>query len=123
MAGLETVIRPIVNPDFRPRQRPKIDESDDEPFQLNGGDGKMIALRHQLSVNFSNSVETETRRVYDKVRIHNPDDDEQFVDDEVMTKLETRDAKGKIRKIYLGQPPAQDNITILSTGNVRTNNG
>lgn len=121
--GLETVIRPVVNPDFRPRQRTRLDDSDDEPFTMDGGDGKMISLRHQLSVNWSNTVETETRRIYNVMRIHNPSDNSQFVDDEVMTKLETRDAKGKIRKIYLGTPPAADNITTISTGNVRINNG
>lgn len=123
MAGLETVIRPIVNPDFRPRARPKLDESEDEPFTLNGGDGNMLSLSHSLSVSWSHSVETETRRVYDVHRVHNPDDEDQFVDVEVVTKLETKDAKGNKRKVYLGRPPAQDNIERLSSNNTRVNNG
>lgn len=121
--GLETVIRPIVNSDFRPTPKQILEPSDDEPFTMDGGDGSMLSLRHTINVSFSHTVERELKRTFDIDRIHNPEDNEQYVDDEVMTKLEVKDANGKRRKLYLARPPARDNIETLSSNNVRTNSG
>lgn len=121
--GLETVVRPIENRDFRPTPKQLLEPSDDNEFILDGGDGSMLSLRHSINYSWSHTAETEVRRKFDVDRIHNPDDDEQFVDVERITQLRVKDAKGKIRKLHLARPPAADNITTVSTDNVRINNG
>lgn len=111
--GLETVVRPIVVTDFRPTPRRILPPSDDNAISIDGGSSHIVTLSHTQSASWSHTVETETHRTYDVMRIHNPDNDEQFVDDEVIKKIKFKGVDGKIRKVTYTDPPAQDNIEIL----------
>lgn len=119
--GLETVIRPVTSRDFRPTAKPLVAPSDDNPITIDGGTAQLIALNHSANYSWSHQSETEVERTYDVMRIHNPDDEDQFVDDEVITKIKLRGADGSIRKVRYNDPPAQDNIELLSEDNKRSN--
>lgn len=62
----------------------------------------------------------ETSRKYDVVRVKNPDDDQQYVDTEVMTEWQGRNKITKDRfTLRFGSPEATANTEIISRGNVR----
>lgn len=120
--GLETIVRPINNKDFQPTARPLIEPSDDNPITIDGGTAQLISLNHSANYSWSHQSEKEVERTYDVMRIHNPDDEDQFVDDEVVKKIKLRGADGNIRKVNYGDPPEADNIEIRERDQKRTNN-
>lgn len=119
--GLETIVRPVTSKDFRPTAKRSLPPTDDNPVSFDGGTGRLIDLNHSANYSWSHTVERETERTYDTLRIHNPDDSSQFVDDEVITKIRYRNWDGNIRKVRLTDPPEQDNIEIISRDNTRSN--
>lgn len=118
--GLETIVRPISSKDFRPTARPLIESSDDNPTTIDGGTGQLIALNHSANYSWSHNIEREYERTYDVMRIHNPNDDSQFVDDEVITEMRRANFDGSITKVKYGHPTAEDNIEILDSGRKRS---
>jgi hypothetical protein len=73
----------------------------------------------------------ETKRTYDVVRVQNPDDEDQYVETEVMTAYEaqnkidpsrTQIAKDRFVLRFAPTQPAA-NIKVISTGNTRTSKG
>ncbi len=60
------------------------------------------------------------------MRIYHVDDDgtvdrEQFIDTEVVKKIQTRDSNGIDEEIRYADPPVQENIEIMKTDVVRVN--
>lgn len=119
--GLETVIRPIASRDFRPTAKPLVEPSDDNPITIDGGTAQLINLNHSANYSWSHISEREVERTYDVMRIKNPEDASQYIDDEVITKIKLRGIDGTTRKVRYADPPEADNIEILSEDNERTN--
>jgi hypothetical protein len=118
--GLETLVRPLAVPDVRPRPTAGLlGPSTQDPIKIDGGAGQEIALSHSRTWSWSSQREREVRRVYDVMRVHNPDDDQQFVDVEVVRGMALKNANGTMTKRKFEKPPADDNIEIQATGKVR----
>lgn len=117
--GLETVIRPVVSPDFRPQPRRVLPPSDENGITIDGGTSQLVNLSHNANYSWSHTVEREVERTYSVFRIHNPDDNEQFVDDEVITKMKRVGIDGSITKIKYGIPDEGDNVELLDSGRKR----
>lgn len=112
--GLEIVVRPSLPGGKRPQPR-RLPQSNDEPVSFDGGSGQLIELTHSRTWSYSKERIRETRRIFDTMRVHNPDDTDQFVDVEVVRGLQTVDATGKINKYKFGKPPTTDNIELIDS--------
>jgi hypothetical protein len=121
---LEVVVRPSQSPDIRPQAPLGLQETPVTP-ELEatewGGNGNAAFTFSKHDSNSIDAVHTETKRTFDKVRVKNPDDHDQHVDVEVMTKYEGRNAidKSRITIKYDRIQPNED-IEVLSTDNVRS---
>ncbi len=129
MSGFEVIVRPVVLPNIRPA-KPQLIPAADDPSQgiavLSGLGGKLIDLTLSEQSSWSRSRATETKRTFDEVRIYHVDDDgtvdrEQFIDTEVVKKIQTRDSNGIDEEIRYADPPVQENIEIMKTDVVRVN--
>lgn len=119
--GLEILVRPLVVPAARPNPAQQTTDDDDDGVAFDGGAGRPIELSHSRSVSYSKQNQTELKRAYDVVRIHNPDDDTQYVDDEVTTALLIKPS-GKPPVVWnLAKPKPADNIEKISSNNIRSN--
>ena len=74
---------------------------------------------------------TETKRTYDVVRVQNPDDENQYVETEVMTEFEARTKIDPTRtqiaqdriKLRFGPTQASSNVIIKQSGLTRSSGG
>lgn len=126
MPSLEHVVRPVVIGDFRPKPQtlPIDPNAEPEEFKLEGGGGTKIdeSLSYSTSTNYS-IKHKEKKRIFDNVKVMNPDDHEQHVTVEVPTQIQNKTYSGgfqpsKQKNTYSPQEPAS-NIEILNTDNVR----
>lgn len=126
MIELESIVRPTLPTDFRPPVNtlvlvPVIIDDDDTVVWGGAGDSvfQLKFLGAPTQIKF---VSTEESRVFDTVRVKDPDNDENHLDLEVMTQYSGRNKTDDSRiSISLARvQPAQD-VEILSRNNVRTN--
>jgi len=94
---------------------------------IKGSNASFITLNHQSDSTISRQQQKETKRTYDEVRVHNPDDPSQHVDVQRPRKITTAPEKvgvpgggTSITTTYAPQP-AQPNVEVLTEGNVQTN--
>lgn len=104
--GLEIVVRPNLPAGKRPQPK-RLPQSNDEPVSFDGGSGQIIELTHSRNWSYSKQRERETRRIYDVLRVRNPDDNQQYVDVEVVRGLQTVTADGKINKYKFNKPSGE----------------
>lgn len=130
MPSLEHVVRPVVIADFRPRPQtlPIDPNAEPEDFKLSGGGGTEIEETASYSTSTNYSIKhKERKRIFDNVKVMNPDDHEQHVTVEVPTEIQNKTYSGgfqpsKQKSTYTPQEVA-DNIQILNTNNIRTTSG
>jgi hypothetical protein len=112
--GLEIIVRPSLPNAKRPVAKQSA-AVDDAPFTMDGGSTSATELSHSRSVSYSNQLNREVRRVYDVVRVKNPDDEDQHVDVEVTRGMVLANGLGGINKLKLSKPPTADNIEVLES--------
>lgn len=118
--GLEILVRPLVVPDTRPSAGVALPPSSDDPVVITGNSGRYIDLHHSLSWSFTKQREREIKRRFNVLRVHNKDDDSQYVDIEAMTGLATLDPKGRTIIRTFAKPSTADNIETLEQNQVRS---
>jgi len=118
MAGLETVVRPVVFPVIRPTPTQSAVQKDD-PNQgkavITGSGGKSIDLPYSYSVSSSQSRPTETGRRVDVARVYQMDDNENvnrdnFIDINVANKVWMRGSP--LTMYYYSRVQESDNVEI-----------
>src|SRR5262245_1283677 len=128
MAGFETIVRPAVSPDIRPRPTPVVPQKSDPnkgKAVITGSSGKIIDLPYSYSVSSSESRPTERRRRVDVARVYQKDDDgnvnkDNFVDINVANKIWMRD--GPIdSKHYYTAVQEDDNIEVKERNKIGKN--
>jgi hypothetical protein len=130
MAGLETVVRPVVFPVIRPTPKQSA-AAKDNPNQgkavITGSSGKTIDLPYSWSVSSSESRRRETKRRYDQARVYQKDDNgkinkDNFVDVNVANKIWYKD--GDIdSKVYYARVKEKDNVEIKKTDQIDQTTG
>lgn len=130
MSNLEQIVRPSQSPDIRPAPTTALLEPPktvNNPNVVWGTSGNSIfQLRAHASGQVDNRQDYETSRKFDVVRVKNPDDENQYIDVEVMTEYQARNKIDDSRtKLRFDKPKAKDNIEIISRDNTRssTNTG
>lgn len=115
--GLELVVRPVVFPSIRPAppQIPVVVEEDDRVSEIIGRGGRAITLSHSRRWSSSRNNQRELSRTFDTVRVFNPQDEEQFVDIEVVKKLNVRNSNGDRQTLRLCDHAAGANTQIINT--------
>lgn len=123
------IVRPFgIGTDIRPRpavllRAPTVPPGGDNVVSWGGAGNDIFQLRANIKQELPKPNWDETKRTYDVVRVMNPDDHDQFVDTEVMTEYQSRNAISKDRMVLrFGSTPTGDNIKIMSKGNIRTTN-
>lgn len=123
MAGLETVVRPVVFPNIRPAP-PRRLAPEDNPEQgmatLSGGSGRVIDLPHSFSFSLSASRPfQEAVRQFNKERVYQKEKDgtinrNNYVDVERLRRVRLDTSTGPLKMLYADPPPA-DNVETLQT--------
>lgn len=127
MTSLITIVRPNQTPDIRPAKgtklrttRPVTPDAPDDGRVTWGSSGNSV---FQLRANIKQElppVIMEQARVYDVIRVENPDDSDQYVETEVMTEYQARNSIDKSRYVLrFGATQPSANVSIVSRGNVR----
>jgi hypothetical protein len=118
----EVIVRPVVFPNIRPAP-PRVLAPEDDPtqgiFVLSGGGGGLIDLPRNWSVSVSKQFHYESRRVVDKERVKQVNDDgtisqDNFIDVDRMKKVRLETETGPIGMIY-HDSAAQSNVDILES--------
>jgi hypothetical protein len=126
MSDLTSVVRPNETPDIRPAlgnqlrtAAPITAPVDDGSVTWGGSGNSAFQLRANAKSELPPILEEQSRK-YDKVKVKNPDDPEQYVETEVMTEYQARNKIDKSRFILrFGETKASDNVEIISKGNIR----
>jgi hypothetical protein len=120
MPAFETIVRPSVLPNIRPKPAQKVVTFTD-PGQgfavIHGNAAKQLNLTHSQSQSISRSIGTEYQRRVDRMRVYQKNDDgsinkDNFLDIEVPNRLKFRDGSGTHTRYYKRQPE-KDNIELL----------
>lgn len=117
----QAIVKPALTPDTRPRQvqsSPALSD-EDRIFEITGSAGKVLQLEHTHSFNWSKSTWSEKSRTYDTARITNPENGDQHLDAEIVTRLKMKDQFGDIGRRKYRAPEATPTIEILNRGNKR----
>lgn len=126
MTDMIAIVRPFGFHDYRPRPSMPTKAPTQPPEGPNivtwGSAGNNVfQLRANVKADVPKPNWDETERKYDKVRVFNEDDRDQYVDTEIMTEYSMRNKLSKERFIIrYGQTQPSENMEILSKGNVRT---
>lgn len=102
MVGLETVVRPVILPDIRPRARqslPPQDDPDKGLAKIAGQPATQVSLSYSMSISSSKKKPVETERRVDETRVYQMEDDgtvnkENFVDLQVANRITMREPVG-----------------------------
>lgn len=115
--GLEVVVRPVVLPSIRPQppRVPVVIEEDDRVSEIIGRSGGAVTLTHSRRWSFQRASKRELSRTYDVVRVFNPEDEQQYVDIEVMKRLRMRGTDGNAETFRLCDGAPGANTVVLST--------
>jgi hypothetical protein len=128
MAGFETVVRPVVFPDIRPRAKQSLPPPNDSASGfavIRGNPAQSVGMSDNWSVSTSQQRPQETERRFDVMRVSQMNDDgsvqpENFVDLEVANRITMRDSKGGLTKYsYARMDDEKDNIQVLNRDQVR----
>ena len=97
--GLELIVRPFLPRDVRPIPVPQANAKNSGPVSLTlGAKGGAVVFKYKqfLSASFTSTPSyVETTRETVTKRITNPQDDEQYVDVEVLKKVSFKDKNAK----------------------------
>jgi hypothetical protein len=125
MAGLETVVRPVVFPVIRPTPKQSAPQKDD-PNQgkavITGSSGKIIDLPYSYSISSTQSKSVELQRTVDDYRVYQKDDDgninrDNFIDIAIARKIQLQDGED-ITDVWYQAPEEEDNIDQINSGRV-----
>jgi hypothetical protein len=120
MAGFETVVRPVVLPDIRPKPAQTLPPADDPTkgfCEIKGNPAKEVNFSNSRSMSMSKSIHVETERTEDEARVYQQNDDgtvnkDNFVDVRVARKIKSR---GGAQPAIDGLPSAGDDPSIHET--------
>lgn len=117
----QALVRPVLVPDTRPRQTqaPLALSDADRVVEIGSGSGNVLRLEHSHSFSWSKGSWSEKSRTFDTTRITNPENGDQHLDAEVVTKLRGKNQFGDIEKRTYQRPQATPTIEILSRNNKR----
>lgn len=123
--SVENVVRWAGIPQSRPVPRAatvnpvSAEDTDRSFFTITGTAGKVIELKHSKSANMSRHISQELERTFDTMRVKNPDDHDQHVDVEVMTRLKSINWAGVTEVQRLQKPQETDDIEKIDEGRKR----
>lgn len=129
MAGIETVVRPQVVPDTRPRSTvlPILETAPQQErfFEIRGNSGKLVDLSHSISYSWERPAEQEKKRKLDVLRVRPTGQTEgnTYLDVEAITKLWTK-SSGVPKRTTLAKPGDNnlpENITVIEEDVIRKN--
>lgn len=122
----EQFVRPFLAGPIAPKPKthiplPVSTEESGSGFAVITGAGQMIALSHSFNSSFSRSIEKESERTFDTMRVKNPDDPEQHVDVEAVVRMAMQLANGLTAKRTYAKPKENDDVEIIDEGRKRAN--
>jgi hypothetical protein len=146
MAGMETVVRPVVFPDIRPapaRPLPALEDPDQGKCEIVGAGSFMVSFSNSTSWSVTYGKSKEIKRRVDEARVYQKDNDgtinkDNFVDIEVANKIwmkgptlpVTRDVteddqdksitRPEIREYDYAPAEETDNVEITKRNKIKT---
>jgi hypothetical protein len=125
VSDLEYLARPF-NPVTQlrppgPTTKPEPKDADSIALTFGSPGNDIFTLSAQNKGQVENNEQQEESRKYDKVRVKNPADHEQYVDVEVITEYQARNKiDDKRTKIFFRPPESSADVEVLSRNHVRT---
>lgn len=124
MPSLEQVVRPSQTGDIRPgyiqygRTVPTVPDPNEIVWGTAGND--VFALQANSKSEVNNETSQETQRTFDTVRIKSKDDENTYIDVEVMTAYQARNTIDKSRtQLRFESPQADANSEIIKRNQTR----